>query len=166
MKIILLLLAAAASAAGNSESDLTYNVPREIQRCTEGALASKYPIETTVNPFYLRGDFDGDGKLDYVVRVVSTENKKHGLIVCWGGTGRHPVIVAAGTRLRRADNSGFDDLPMIGWSVYGKRPIEEGVGEGPPPPLIGEAVYVDASESASGILYWTGKTFRWYQQGD
>jgi hypothetical protein len=57
-------------------------------------------------------------------------------------------------------------LPIAGWSVYPRKLIEQGVGEGAPPKLLGEAIFIDASESASGILYWTGKEFRWYQQGD
>jgi len=50
--------------------------------------------------------------------------------------------------------------------VYAKRPVERGVESDPPPHLIGEAIPIRKRESASGLIYWTGKRFVWYQQGD
>jgi len=32
--------------------------------------------------------------------------------------------------------------------------------------LKGSALYVEKSEAASAIIYWTGKEYKWYQQGD
>ena len=35
-----------------------------------------------------------------------------------------------------------------------------------PGPMIGEGVMVEKTESASGIIYFDGKCYRWYQLGD
>src|SRR5260370_19383405 len=64
----LLLLAGRASAQADNEA---YSVPEEVTRClARDGLADKYTTDMTINPFYLRGDFDGDGKADYLFRVV------------------------------------------------------------------------------------------------
>jgi hypothetical protein len=63
--------------------------------------------------------------------------------------------------------STVSDLKFLDiWQVYGKRSVERGVESPPPPHLIGEAIFAGKSESASGLIYWDGKSFAWYQQGD
>ncbi len=52
------------------------------------------------------------------------------------------------------------------WSVYPKGPVSQSVGETTIPTLVGEALHVEKSASASGIIYWNGKKYLWYQQGD
>jgi hypothetical protein len=32
--------------------------------------------------------------------------------------------------------------------------------------MFGEAIMAEKSESASGLIYWDGKRWRWYQLGD
>lgn len=163
--ILMVITAPAASAA--DEADLSYSTPPAIDQCLARAgLTAKFQLDASINPFYVRGDFDGDGKIDYLIRVTSRQNQKHGLISCWGNAGKRATVIGAGTPIPSSIKATFDDLPMIGWSVYGKAPVERGVGEGSPPKLVGEAVLVYASESVSGILYWGDQTFRWYQQGD
>jgi hypothetical protein len=34
------------------------------------------------------------------------------------------------------------------------------------PPLIGGALLVEKMDSASAIVFWDGKEYQWYQQGD
>src|SRR5436305_9138969 len=76
--------------AGADETDLSYNIPAQVERCMKDGLDAKYRIDTSVNPFYLRGDFDGDGKMDDLVRIASKQSKKGGLIACWGQSGKKP----------------------------------------------------------------------------
>jgi hypothetical protein len=164
------VLAALLSVGAPAEShveDQGYSMPAEVTVCLGRVeLSQRFTVDMTLNPFYLRGDFDNDGKPDYLVRVVSSQHSKRGLIACWGKRGATPTVIGAGRSIPSSINAQFDDLPMIGWYVYGRRPVEQGVGEDDPPRLRGEAVVVHVRESASGILYWTGKAFRWYQQGD
>jgi hypothetical protein len=140
-----------------------FNVPEVVQeRAEREHLFEKYRVRDAVNPFYLRGDFDGDGKLDYAVLVESKTNHKRG-IALFLTSQRLIRVLGAGTKFT---NAGDDFAWMDAWSVYGKRPVERGADEGPPPKLIAEAILVEKSESASALIYWDGKTFRWYQQGD
>ena len=165
--MFLFVAAAPLLAQSDEEAEQSYSLPPPVERCLSHGLGAKYRIDRSVNPFYLRGDFDGDGKSDYMTRIASRENGKGGMLVCWGDRRKQPVVLGAGTNIRGpAGGVRVDELPMIGWSVYGTGAVEQGVGEGPPPKLTGEAVTIYATEGASGILYWNGKAFRWYQQGD
>lgn len=47
---------------------MEFNIPEKLQtELTMGPLAAAYAISDRINPFYLRGDFDGDGKPDYAI---------------------------------------------------------------------------------------------------
>ncbi len=138
-----------------------YNIPVAVDSCLKGkALNGEYELSGYLNPFYLRADFDGDSKIDYAVLVKAKQSKKPGFVVCWGN-GRAPSIIAAGKQFKWGDEFDFE-----GWRVYEKATVEQGVGEGKPPLLKGNAIEINVSESASGLIYWNGMKLAWYQQGD
>jgi hypothetical protein len=144
----------------------TENIPNEILQAVElGPFAQSYVIDGSMNPFYLRGDFDGDGKADYALRVKSKGHGEVGIAI-WLSSQKKVVLLGAGTpfRVSAAATSNLDFLNT--WQVYAKGPVERGVGSGPPPHLVGDALLVGKRESASGLIYWNGKSFVWYQQGD
>ena len=116
-------------------------------------------LSNRLNPYYLQGDFDGDAKLDLAVLVSAAANRKSGILVVFRDR-PETVLVGAGVPL----GAGGDDFSwMDAWSVRPRGPIE---GAGAPPRLRGDALLVEKSESASALVYWDGKAFRWYQQGD
>ena len=51
------------------------NVPFPVSKCLQPE-ADRLEISRRMNPFYLRGDFNGDGKLDYVVLVKERKSGK------------------------------------------------------------------------------------------
>lgn len=57
---------------------------------------------------------------------------------------------------------------MDAWDVYDKGIVYHGMDEDEtnPPVLIGDAIDVAETEAASALIYWDGKQYRWYQQGD
>ena len=63
-------------------------------------------------------------------------------------------------------NGGDDFSWMDAWQVYERGVVQRGADESPPPVLRGDALYVEKTESASAIIWWNGKRYRWYQQGD
>jgi hypothetical protein len=142
------------------------NVPSEIgELVTGGHFGETYDLMFSLNPFYLRGDFDGDGKPDYALRIRSKKDGKTGIAIWLSGLRRF-VILGAGVPWKFGDSIETDLDWMDLWQVYAKQPIERGVEAGPPPKLIGEAILAAKSESGSGLIYWNGKRFAWYQQGD
>ena len=156
LAVLTLLLAPLARGEQNAVDE--YNVPDEVSRCTK-TLGSGYTISGRINPFYLRGDFDGSGKEGYAVLVRSADQQ--GVMLCRGGTAK-PVVLGAGTEFNK-----MKDLNFGAWQVHPKdRPVERGVGEGKPPALLGDAILLEWEETASAVVYWNGKRFVWYQQGD
>lgn len=142
------------------------NLPSEIGMAIElGPFAQSYSIDGSVNPFYLRGDFDGDGKPDYAVRVKSKSRGEVGFAV-WLSSQKKIVVLGAGIPFRMSGEAATNLEVLNTWQVYPKGPVEQGVASGPPPRLIGEAILAGKRESASGLIYWNGKSFVWYQQGD
>jgi hypothetical protein len=142
------------------------NVPQDIvMQITAASFADNYVLSAKVNPFYLRGDFDGDGRPDYAVRVVSKKGGFQGIVV-YLSSQKGPVLLGAGTAFKFGGSAAVDFKGLDVWQVYGKQAVERGVGAGPPPKLVGDAILLGKKDSGSGLIYWDGKKFLWYQQGD
>ena len=161
MKIGLLLLLATSGFAVQFPPPAAkpmQNVPEEVHFCFErNNLLSKYEISGRINPFYLRGDFDGDAKADYAVVVVAKAgSRKPGIVVCNSSAPQAHVLGAGTLFVEEEDAFDFDT-----WEVQDRRELREGVG-GPPPKLLGEAIRVQLDESATGVIYWSGKKYEWY----
>lgn len=154
---VAIFLAIATGLHGESPA---FGVPPPITTCVE-ALGHRYEIKGDINPYYVRGDFDGDGVLDHFVAVQTQPGDIQGALFCPGGGLRKTIVLGA-----RNAFHGMENLSFGAWRVHPKGKIERGVGEGPPPVLRSDALLVIWPESASAIIYWDGKNFRWYQQGD
>lgn len=141
------------------------NLPEEIFRFyNQDEIKGSYSIRTDLNPFYLRGDFDGDKKQDYALSIVDRKTGKKGILVYHMGT-KNYYIIGAGKPLVNG-NGGDDYKWMDAWKVYVHKDVEIGVGETDKITLKGEGILAIKMESASGIIYWTGENYKWYQQGD
>jgi len=139
-----------------------HDTPEAINRAiTNGFLAKEYELSFHMNPFYLRGDFNRDGKADIAVVVKQRSTGKLGIAIINGATDK-VTVVGAGNAI---GNGGDDFEWMDSWQVYSKgRAIQE--AEGSVPHLRGDALLVGKSEAASALIYWNGKRYAWFQQGD
>ncbi len=136
-------------------------LPKGVTAKFDAALGRLYERNPKLRPCYLKGDFDGDRKPDYAVPIRERRTGKSGIAILNSSTGSW-ALLAAGFLF-----NGYDDMSWMDvWSVYPKGRVERGVEEGPPPRLKGDAIMAEKSESASGLIYWTGKRYHWYQQGD
>lgn len=142
---------------------ILWNTPGWIaKRFEKSDLSNKYKLSSKINPFYLRGDYNGDGEQDIAILIEEIKTKKIGIGV-FHSNSNYIYIIGAG---KKVGNGGDNFKWMDMWSVYKKQPIEQGVGEGKPPTINSEALYVGKSEAASAIIYWNGDDYVWYQQGD
>jgi hypothetical protein len=124
-------------------------------------LDTKYQISFHLNHYYQCGDFDGDRKLDVAILVKEKSTGKIGIAI-YNSSKRDFFILGAGNLF-----NGDDDFDwMDAWQPYPKGRVGPGVGEGPPPQLIGDAILAEKTEAASGLIYWNGINYKWYQQGD
>src|SRR6266478_5020375 len=134
----------------------TNDIPESVQTAiTNGSLAKNYDLSFRMNPFYLRGDFNGDGKIDVAVLVKQRSTGKLGIAIVHAATDK-VTILGAGVGI---GNGGDDFKWMDSWQVYSKDRVGRGAGETSIPHLRGDALLVGKSEAASALIYWNGKRY-------
>lgn len=165
--LLLLLLATSCPALHASESELNFAQessipPAVIQAFKNSGSAEKYVFATQLNPFYVQGDFNGDGRLDCAILVQQRSSGKLGIAIVHAGDSKVRIL-GAGHSL----GNGGDDFSWIdAWHAYPKGRVQMGADGSRPPKLKGDALMVIKTEAASSLIYWTGTQYRWYQQGD
>lgn len=162
----LALTATSALVHGASFDDLPFatasSLPRVVsQRLNHVALAD-YELSAHLNPYYLQADLDGDGQRDAAVLIKHKVSGKVGIAV-FHASQSAPIVLGAGTI---TGNGGDDFSWMDAWKIQERGPAQKGAGESSPPVLKGDAIIVIKTESAGGLLHWTGSAYVWHQQGD
>lgn len=131
-----------------------FNVPPEIGSCLlRGGLLD---LRGDINPFYLTGDFDGDGRVDFAVQVKQKETGKKGILVCLSSSSS-PVRLGAGVKF-----VWNDDMRFNAWYVARRL----GPSAKKKPNVRFDSLYLQIKETASGLAYWDGKSFVWLQIED
>lgn len=166
-RLLLVALATSSLARGAEPSDLDFVTASSLPRAVSSALSSNterlspYVLSAHINPYYLQGDFDGDGVLDTAVLLRERATGKAGVLIL-GGRGRVAVLGAG----RPFGNGGDDFRWMNAWYVYPRAPVRRGADGGDPPTLRGDALMLVQTESASALVHWAENEYVWYQQGD
>src|SRR5256886_5057041 len=115
---------ATKSATPDATAQL-YDIPEVINRAvTNGLLPKEYELSFRVNPFYLRGDFIGDGKADIAVLVKQHSTGKFGIAIINGATDK-VTVVGAGNAI---GNGGDEFDGMECWQGRSKRRSSQEVG--------------------------------------
>jgi hypothetical protein len=84
-------------------------VPDTVKKpLTNGSTGKKYDLSFHVNPSYLKGDFNGDGKMDAAVFVKERSTGKLGIAIVHGATGE-VTIFGAGIAI----GNGGDDFEWM-----------------------------------------------------
>jgi hypothetical protein len=128
------------------------NLPDEVHDFYEKKIKNDYELRTDVNPFYLKGDFDGDKQLDYAINIVEKKTLKKGILIYHSGTNKY-FILGAGKPFKEK-HPGDNFSWMDAWK------ITEGENKKK------DSILVIKTESSSGVIYWTGKEYKWRQEGD
>jgi hypothetical protein len=145
--------------------DLVVIHPDQIANCLKLRVASTVDLNMQTNPYYLRGDFDGDGKVDYAVAVRGRITKRNGVLVC-AGNGK-AFVLGADQPLRPP----FSDMPRDNffapnWSIYSKAEINalgKFAGGGVPVVprnILGESIAM-IWEDGIALIFWDGRAFKW-----
>ena len=153
-----------AADASDLDFVVASSLPPQLNEYLRSATGTEgYALSSRLNPFYLQADFNGDGSRDIAILIDEKHSTKRGILIVHLGIGEHFVIGAGNT----LGNGGDDFSFMDAWRVFERGPVSRGAhGDGDPPSLLGDALLVMKTEAASAVLYWTGESYEWYQQGD
>ena len=92
--VAIFLIAVAPLVRGEQNAPRNDNVPDEVNRCLK-MLAPGFALSARINPFYLRGDFYGDGKASYAVLVHNSNQQ--GIMMCRTTTARPNLYLQSGS---------------------------------------------------------------------
>jgi len=162
LPIILILIAITIPVAhlqGNSNAHLPESVSTLFKASGQARL---YDFSIHLKPSIQHADFDGDGKPDTAFLVKRKNTGKIGIAICHSSTNTI-VIVGAGTELGNGgDNFDWMDL----WSTVPKATVVKRLGRALAASVKGDALHVEKTESASGLIFWNGRRYVWRQAGD
>lgn len=159
---ILLLAAGVSMAQDPAELPiLEYSTPRSASEAfSDKKLDGQYTFSYHLNPFYLRGDFNGDKMNDIVIPVKEKATGKTGLAVVHAGTWEVFVLGAG-----QAFNDIDDFREFNYWSVASES-IVRSRWEKEPMKLNGEAISIGVFGCTGALIHWDGKKYCWYQMAD
>jgi hypothetical protein len=140
-------------------------VPTALEKCAEAPkIEHLAKLAFDHNPFYLRGDFDGDRTPDYAVSARGPKSKRNGILFCMVN-GTTLVIGADQPKQPPFSNMPDNNLVAPNWEVLSKSDQSElsrftSNVPHPMPKTAGDAIGF-VWEDGIGIIYWDGKRFRW-----
>lgn len=154
--------AAAGQEAAYVEGEEVW-VPAAIDECLSKVhVGEPFEVATSINPFYLRADLDGNGLVDYAILIHGRETKKKGLVICKDS--KEPFIFGAIAKSKK-QLSTFEDDDFItkDWVVETKERtgnlVEYPGGRGVAADAKGESVAF-IFDGGNLFIYWDGKTFK------
>ncbi len=109
------------------------------------------------NPYFVRGDFDGDNSIDYAVIVESRKNKREGLLICFRNKETRAILLGLDP------NNPPPFWLLMNWDVETLEEVRQTLDSNGKPVGIkpkGESI-VMKGEDWIGIIYWDGKKFLW-----
>ncbi|HZM88646.1 MAG TPA: hypothetical protein VFF31_19130 [Blastocatellia bacterium] len=161
--ILLMIIQTAVVVGRQSNASKPDAIPEAVITVFKTAgLDRHYELSSHLKPSYLKGDFDGDRKPDIAVLVKEKSAGRIGIAVFHSSTS-NVLFIGAGTKLGNGGDN-FDWMDI--WKVVPKRTAAKQVGKAAAPLLKGDALHVEKSESASALVYWTGRRYVWRQLGD
>ncbi len=126
-------------------------------------MSSLYAIAyEAANPFYLSGDFDGDGLRDYILKLRAKTNKDV----------EKDAVFFAGGESRLLSNDIKETYPGPAWYVVSEseksKMLTAAAAEGgkKPAKLKGDAILMVRPESSTALVFWNGKRFELAWLGD
>jgi len=142
--------------------------PHEVIKCLENPEVRSLIMDSKLNPFYLRGDFDGDKKIDHAIWARSSNDGVAGVIVCAGNGSVHLLGsgITGGNNFSDMKDIKDDNFFPPQWEVATKQEIDELSKlkcniPNPFPKIENESIKLVYYEGENAIIYWDGKKYQW-----
>ena len=166
IKILFLMMFSALPCFAAWEGELNKWIePNEVIRCLKTSQTSNLILDTEFNPFYLRGDFDGDKKPDYAIWMRRKAGGIAGIVICAGNSSVHLLGsgITGGKKFSDMDN---DDFSPLYWEVATKQETNEMATwkcyvPDPFPKIENESIKLIWREGENTLIYWDGKQYKW-----
>ena len=134
-----------------------WNLPRLAGvGLSSGTYAAKYDLFLGLNPYFIRGQFDGDTLLDVAVQITEKATGKRGIAIIHAADSSVHII-GAGTPF----GNGGDDFRWLWVWRAEPRGARSDIA-----PVGRELLLVEKPESAGGMIWWNGVAYVWTQHGD
>ena len=131
------------------------NIPPEVRTIFKSQkIDHAYKISFHLNPFYIRGDFNSDGKVDIAILIEELKSNKKGIAIIISESSQVKFLGGG----KNFGNGGDDFSWMNIWTVRSKQDEKSG--------LQVESIIIGKAESASAEIKWKDDKFLWYQEGD
>ncbi len=138
-------------------------IPDIIEKCVASVnVGEALEIATSINPFYLRADFDGNGLVDYAVLVQGQNTGKRGVVICKDSK---ETFVFGSVSKSKPPVSTFEDDNFIteSWEIATKEETKS-IADVPGGKKIattakGESI-VFVFEGGNLYIFWDGRAFR------
>jgi hypothetical protein len=121
---------------------LPYNI---ISTFEQPAFKQHYELNNAINPFYISGNFDGDGQADYAVYLYNKNSKKPAIAFI---RGEHSVIKEL------SDFTCFENTSVVYWKETNRFPAGSGL------PNRGGGIVVGLGKDDIRWLYWDGSDWK------
>lgn len=139
--------------------------PKMVRECLERpTIKSQLKVMTDVNPYYLRGDFDGDGLVDYAVSVQGIKTRRNGVLIC---TGKNKAVALGAINSLKTPFSDKpnDNFASPNWQVMTKKEALEVYNYSSDKPVRvalpkGETIAMTWEDGVC-LIYWDGSRYRW-----
>ena len=132
-----------------------YNVPDELRECKK----SKPDVEFNagVNPFYISGDFDGDGFTDFAVQVKSRRRGYKGILFCFAN-GQSVLLGSGAPIVWHQDDPG--KWPFDSWMLIRRGSKHLSIY----PQMKFDVLALVMADEGGGLLFWDGHKFQWVRE--
>ena len=176
-RVLLVLLFANGAFTQPTTGSHVYDwqIPQQVKNCVASfaPLASSIlRINLDINPYYLRGDFDGDGRMDLAIAMRSaSDDTKLGTGICRAGM--PPVLLGAISKGKPFSDDPADSIASVGWTVITRDFLEQVLKKSNPSRHLrtkisaklaftkGEMIYMPY-EDAEGLIFFANGHFQWY----
>jgi hypothetical protein len=151
--LILQLSLGFQQTAAQAKPQLDYNMPDELRECIREQ--TNIEANTEINPFYLSGNFDGDGLTDFAIQINNIKNSQRGVLFCFASGKRILWGAGAPNKILADGNWPFDSWMLIRkgskhLSIY--------------PKIKTDVIALTIADEGGGLLYWNGSTLVWARE--
>jgi|GEM_PF-5580291 len=150
----------------NSMTQDSFLLPLKVEKCLEeNTIKGRVDVLTTQNPYFVRGDFDGDTQPDYAVAVRWKNTQRNSLLICTR-KGKPVILGTDDTSAKQFSDKPDDNFMSSNWDVFTKeeaQTVRKYNSKGISVPVAhpkGESIAM-IWEDGICLIYWDGSHYKW-----